>query len=233
MTDDPDNPQQPANPKHRAVRSFVLRGGRLTSGQKRALKELWPQHGINLPPGLINLPLEFKNTAPVTLEIGFGNGENIISMAKNDRQGNYLGIEVHEPGVGHCLLGIEEHDLSNVRVMRDDAVAVLRQHIEDAALSRINLFFPDPWHKKRHHKRRIVQPDFIRLLARKLRPGGTFHVATDWPNYAEHIELIMNDIDLFESAHNVPGDRIETRFDLRGQRIGHDNWEHAWCTRSI
>jgi tRNA (guanine-N7-)-methyltransferase len=134
--------------------------------------------------------------------------------------------------VGHCLLKIEAQKLGNVRVIRDDAVEMLRNNIADAALSRINLFFPDPWHKKRHHKRRIVQPEFISLLARKLSAGGMFHVATDWPDYAEHIKTVMNQSDAFEPMDNVPVDRIETRFDLRGQKLGHENWERAWCTRS-
>jgi tRNA (guanine-N7-)-methyltransferase len=175
---------------------------------------------------------EFGRQADVSLEIGFGNGENLIALARQYPHENFLGIEVHDPGVGHCLLRIKEEELTNLRVIRTDAVEVLHSNIADAALARINLFFPDPWHKKRHHKRRILQADFAELLARKLVPGGIFHVATDWPNYAEHIEAVMNDCESFESTENIPDDRIKTRFDLRGERLGHSNWERAWCTRS-
>lgn len=214
--------------RHRGIRSYVLRTGRLTTGQKRALDELWPVYGIDAQKEPFELGNLFETPAPVTLEIGFGNGENLLAMAAGDPNGNYLGIEVHDPGVGRCLLGIEENALKNVRLMQQDAVDVLRNNIGDAALKRVNLFFPDPWHKKRHHKRRIVQAEFIALLARKISPGGLFHVATDWPNYAEHIEDVMKASNAFEIANDIPDDRIESRFDLRGQRLGHKNWEQAW-----
>lgn len=233
MNDEQSTSAGPDNIRRRGIRSYVLRAGRLTAAQKRALTELWPRFGIAAGNALIDLAAAFDRTAPVILEIGFGNGENLVAMAAAAPDRNFLGIEVHEPGVGHCLLEIERLGLTNVRVMRDDAVEVIRNRIADAALARINLFFPDPWHKKRHHKRRIVQPAFVDLLARKLLPGGLFHVATDWPNYAEHIDSVMKAAELFEPADKVPDDRIETRFDLRGRRLGHSNWEQAWCKRSI
>lgn len=224
-------PTTDTKPK-RGIKSFVLRAGRLTTGQQRALKELWPRFGIEVPDKPINLPDLFGRDAPVVMEIGFGNGDNLVDMAVADPQQNYLGVEVHEPGVGHCLLRIEATGADNVRIIRHDAVEVLRDWLPDNCLARINLFFPDPWHKKRHHKRRIVQADFVRLLAQKLQPGGIFHVATDWPDYAEHIAEIMAASSEFRALGVAPADRHITRFDTRGQKLGHNNWERAWCTRS-
>lgn len=218
--------------RHRRIKSFVLRTGRLTTAQRRALEELWPRFGLDLNEQPIMLADVFNRTAPVTLEIGFGNGENLTAMALAEPEQNFLGIEVHEPGVGHCLLQIEKHQLNNVRLIRHDAVEVLESAISDGSLERINLFFPDPWHKKRHHKRRIVQRDFTRMIARKLRRGGVFHVATDWPDYAEHIADVMSSSPEFVALAEPPDDRIVTRFDTRGSKLGHTNWERAWCTRS-
>jgi len=210
----------------------VLRTGRLTTAQRRALEELWPQFGLDIKAQAIDLADLFNRKAPVTLEIGFGNGENLVAMALAAPEQNFLGIEVHEPGVGHCLLGIEKHRLSNVRLIRHDAVEVLETAIADESLDRINLFFPDPWHKKRHNKRRIVQRNFTRLMAKKLREGGVFHVATDWPNYAEHIAEVLTNSPEFIELPEAPNDRTVTRFDKRGSKLGHTNWERAWCTRN-
>ncbi len=231
MSDENPTHKQPDR-HHRPVRSFVLRTGRMTPGQRRALDDLWPVYGLDCDADPIDFSKAFGREAPVVLEIGFGNGENLASMARAYPEQDFVGIEVHEPGVGHCILQAEEHQLTNLRVMREDAVEILRQQIPDHSLSRVNLFFPDPWHKKRHHKRRIVKPEFTALLAHKLIPGGLFHVATDWPNYAEHIDEVMNASAEFEAAQQTPTDRIETRFDKRGQRLGHENWERAWCTPS-
>lgn len=221
--------KNPEERPHRPIRSYVLRTGRMTAGQQRAMKDLWPLYGIDKGEPQLSFEALFPNPAPVTMEIGFGNGDNLVAMAAAAPGLNFLGIEVHEPGVGHCLLGVEEAELQNVRVMRDDAVEILRTRVVDGSLARVNLFFPDPWHKKRHHKRRIVQPEFVHLLARKLGSGGVFHVATDWPNYAEHIAEVMAASSEFELMESAPADRIETRFDARGQRLGHANWEQAWC----
>ncbi len=166
------------------------------------------------------------------MEIGFGNGDNLVEMAVNAPEKNFLGVEVHEPGVGHCLLKIEETGAQNVRLIRHDAIEVLRDWLTDHALARVNLFFPDPWHKKRHHKRRIVQTGFLQLLVRKLQPGGMLHIVTDWPDYAEHIAAIVAQNPDFETLASNPNDRTTTRFDKRGKRLGHSNWERAWCTRS-
>ncbi len=232
MTVGKEKPIAKSTLKLRPIRSFVLRTGRTTAGQRRAMHELWPLYGIASGSTEIDFDKLFTQSAPVILEIGFGNGDNLVSMACGAPKDNFLGIEVHEPGVGHCLLRIEAQQTDNIRIIRDDAVEVLQNRIPDSSLSRVNLFFPDPWHKKRHHKRRIVQPAFITLLALKLTLGGIFHVATDWPNYAEHIAGVMNSCDDFEALPDFPADRITTRFDARGKRLGHANWERAWCTRN-
>lgn len=218
--------------KRRKIRSFVLRTGRQTSAQKRAMGELWPHFGLNINNQPIDLATQFDRLAPVILEIGFGNGENIVAMAIAAPKNNFLGIEVHEPGVGHCLLQIEKTNINNVRLICHDAVEVLEASIEDGSLDRVNLFFPDPWHKKRHNKRRIVQRNFMRLVAEKLRAGGIFHVATDWPDYAEHIADVLSNCPEFIALPEPPDDRTVTRFDTRGSKLGHSNWERAWCTRS-
>jgi tRNA (guanine-N7-)-methyltransferase len=219
-------------PRHRRIKSFVLRTGRQTPAQRRAMDELWPRFGVNVAGTEIDLSAQFSRVAPVTLEIGFGNGENVVAMAVAAPEINFLGIEVHEPGVGHCLLQIEKQGIDNVRLIRHDAVEVLESAIEDGSLDRINLFFPDPWHKKRHNKRRIVQRNFMRLIARKLRAGGMFHVATDWPDYAEHIAEVLDQCPEFMALPKAPTDRTVTRFDTRGSKLGHTNWERSWCTRS-
>jgi tRNA (guanine-N7-)-methyltransferase len=204
----------------------------MTAGQQRAMRELWPVYGLADVAGILDLNAIFGREADVILEIGFGNGDNLVDMATAAPEKNFLGIEVHPPGVGHCLLRIEQSGAKNVRLIRDDAVEILARHIADSSLSRANLFFPDPWHKKRHHKRRIVQRSFIELLARKLKVGGLFHVATDWPDYAEHIEELMKAAPGFELQSGFPADRSTTRFDSRGARLGHENWEAAWCNCS-
>jgi tRNA (guanine-N7-)-methyltransferase len=196
------------------------------------MDELWPLYGIEQASTELRLNELFARPAPVTLEIGFGNGDNLAAMANSSPDSNFIGVEVHEAGVGHCLLRIAEQQNTNVRIIRDDAVEVLRDRIPAGSLHRVNLFFPDPWHKKRHHKRRIVQPAFIELIAEKLSPGGLFHVATDWENYAEHIEEVMTSCETFKALPDFPTDRITTRFDTRGNRLGHTNWERAWCKRS-
>ena len=185
---------------HRPIRSFVKRAGRLTAAQKRALEQLWPQYGIEYSNSELQFDKIFGRRAAVTLEIGFGNGELLATMAAAQPDVDFIGVEVHEPGVGHCLLQIEACGLTNVRLICHDAIDVLTHQVPDAALSQVNLFFADPWPKKRHHKRRIVQPEFVALLARKIAPGGLFHAATDWMNYAEHIEATVNTSPCFESS---------------------------------
>jgi len=219
--------------RRRQIRSYVLRTGRLTLGQRRALTNLWPAYGIPNNDGVLDLGMLFDNQRPVTLEIGFGNGDSLVAMAAAAPERNFIGAEVHEPGVGHCLMRLGELQLGNVRVVRQDAVEFITQRLADHSLARVNLFFPDPWHKKRHHKRRIVQSDFVALLARKLKPGGIFHVATDWPDYAQHIAATMANSQAYVALQMTPMDRVTSKFDMRGQRLGHSNWEQAWCSRNI
>ena len=223
----------------RTIRSFVLREGRVTPGQQRAFDELWPRFGIGSDDSLdwpaditLDLPSIFGNDHPVTLEIGFGNGDSLAEMASAAPERNFIGIEVHRPGVGHLLLKTEELGLSNLRVMRKDAVQVLKTALPAASLDRVQLFFPDPWHKKRHHKRRILQPAFIALLARVIRPGGHFHAATDWENYAEHMMVMLTAAsDRFENTAGAgnytprPDYRPLTKFEQRGHRLGHGVWD--------
>lgn len=221
----PDEPR-PLRP----IRSFVRREGRLTAGQQRALQELWPRYGLEADAPL-DLTQVFGRDAPRTLEIGFGNGASLATMAAQQPQHDFIGIEVHRPGVGHLLQLIEKHGLANVRVMREDAVQILKHCIADDSLDRVLLLFPDPWHKKRHHKRRIVQPEFVALLATKLRRGGHLHMATDWEDYAEHMVSVMSGSTAFRNCAKSgafvarPDYRPVTKFEQRGQRLGHGVWD--------
>jgi tRNA (guanine-N7-)-methyltransferase len=216
---------------HRAIRSYTLRQGRLTPAQQRAMDDLFPRFGI--PGGETPLDFDtiFGRSAPRILEIGFGNGDSLAAIAQAHPDNDYLGIEVNTPGVGHLLLKIEELGLSNLRVMRDDAVEVLTHRIADASLDGVYLFFADPWPKKRHHKRRIVQEEFAQLLRRKLKPGGRFHMATDWENYAQHMLEVMNAAAGFRNTSSTgdyvprPDYRPLTKFEQRGQRLGHGVWD--------
>jgi tRNA (guanine-N7-)-methyltransferase len=227
-SEDP-NPSSSGAAPHRPVRSFVLREGRLTSGQTRAFAELWPRFGADRQPGqVIDLPGLFGNANRVTLEIGFGNGESLAQMAEARPEQNFLGLEVHRPGVGHLLLEIERLKLRNLRVMRADALELLRDGLPPGSLAAVQLFFPDPWPKQRHHKRRIVQPAFASLVARVLPPGGLLHAATDWEPYAEHMLAVLDAADdLFENCagHGCfapgPSGRPPTKFERRGERLGH------------
>ena len=215
-----NNDRATDKPAIRRTRSFVRRAGRITAGQQRALDELWPRWGIDCPDGQLDLEAIFGRDAPRVLEIGFGNGDTFVRMAAQSPDTDFLGIEVHEPGVGHCLLGIEKEGLTNLRVIRHDAVEVLQNWLPADSFNRIQLFFPDPWPKKRHHKRRIVQPEFMDLVAQVLKPGGVFHVATDWANYAGHIETVLgSDPRFLRVDDELP--RLETRFEQRGRRLGH------------
>jgi len=215
----------------REIKSFVRRIGRMTEGQKRAITDLWPRYGLDYTGTLRDLASVFGNPNPVVLEIGFGNGEALFAAAKADPARNYVGIEVHEPGVGRLLKQADDAGLGNLRVSRHDAVEVLRSEISPAALAELRLYFPDPWHKARHHKRRIVQPGFVELVASRLQPGGLFHLATDWEAYAEHMFDVLdaspsfrNELGPRQSAPR-PDWRIETHFQKRGERLGHGVWD--------
>ena len=217
--------------KHRPIRSFVRREGRLTKGQQRALNELWDKYGISNENCLLDLDKVFERNAPKVLEIGFGNGHSLAEMAAEHSDEDYLGIEVHRPGVGALLLLIEEHGLSNIRLICDDAVEILKLRIADNSLDRVQLFFPDPWHKKRHHKRRILKPDFVSLVAQKLKHGGLFHLATDWEDYAMQMVDVMSKSAEFENTASDsdfvprPEYRPLTKFEQRGKRLGHGVWD--------
>ncbi|MDH5601139.1 MAG: tRNA (guanosine(46)-N7)-methyltransferase TrmB, partial [Gammaproteobacteria bacterium] len=198
---------------------------------ERALKELFPLYGISLTDKPLDLTDVFKRTAPTVFEIGFGNGTSLAEMAMNNPQQNYIGVEVHRPGVGNLLLQIEKDDLTNVRVINADAVEVLQQMISDESLDAVYLFFADPWHKKRHHKRRIVQQEFAGLLRKKLKVGGIFHMATDWENYAGHMMEVMSSAEGFENTAGKnqytpkPDYRPVTKFEQRGHKLGHSVWD--------
>jgi tRNA (guanine-N7-)-methyltransferase len=211
----------------RPIRSFVRRTGRMTPSQQKALDELMPQSGIKFAQQLLNLEANYGRRAPIVLEIGFGNGETLVQQASDNPGQDYLGIEVHEPGIGHCLLTAREAGVSNIRLIAHDAIEVLEQQIPLDSLQRINLYFPDPWPKKRHHKRRIVQPDFLDLCADRLQANGSLHIATDWANYAEHIDQTLAASERFECSErrehdgDKPLDRPMTKFERRGLRKGH------------
>lgn len=211
----------------RTIRSYVVRAGRMTAAQTRALQELWPRYGLDGEGPPLELAQVFGRRAPVTLEIGFGNGDNLAALAAAHPQRDFIGVEVHPPGVGQLLLKAEAAQLSNLRVIRHDAIEVLRQRIAPGTLDSILVLFPDPWHKKRHHKRRIVNDRFAELAASRLRIGGTLQLATDWEAYAEWMLEVLNASAALRNraadGRFVPRspDRIRTRFEARGERLGH------------
>jgi tRNA (guanine-N7-)-methyltransferase len=215
-------------PHRRTVRSFVRRAGRLTPSQARALEELWPHFGIDPPPGPLDLDHVFGRRAPRTLEIGFGNGDNLAALAGRHPERDYLGVEVHDPGVGHLLTRIEREGLRNVRVARHDAVEVVSAWLPPASIDETLIFFPDPWHKKRHHKRRLVQAEFLERLARVMQDGGRLHLATDWAPYAAQMLETCDESPHFDNTlagggyAPRPETRPETKFERRGLGLGHE-----------
>jgi tRNA (guanine-N7-)-methyltransferase len=215
----------------RRVRSFVLRAGRITAGQERALNELWPRYGLEFGAAPLDLDAVFGRSARRCLEIGFGTGEVIAALAEAHPEVDYLGIEVHRSGVGRLLLRAENALLTNLRVICHDAVEVLATQIRDCSCDEILVFFPDPWHKKRHHKRRLIQPQFVRSLARTLRTGGVLRLATDWQEYAQRmLEVCSAETQLVSSSPKLtyaprPEFRPATRFERRGERLGHAVWD--------
>ncbi len=219
-------------PHLRRIKSYVLREGRLTTGQERALRELWPEWGIEYTDSLLDLDKVFgRSNAPLTVEIGFGMGKSLVEMASKAPERNFIGIEVHTPGIGACLADIRDHNISNLRVVHHDAVEVFNSMIPDDSVDTLQLYFPDPWHKARHHKRRIVKPEFLDMIMPKLRQGGVIHMATDWENYAEQMLEVLSADSRIEnlSADNTyvprPDFRPLTKFELRGQRLGHGVWD--------
>jgi tRNA (guanine-N7-)-methyltransferase len=220
-----------ASQPQRGIRSYTLRQGRLTPAQQRAMDKLLPRFGLVCSGEPLDFAASFGRKTPLILEIGFGSGDSLAQMAQAHPENDYLGIEVHTPGVGHLLLRIEELGLPNVRVMREDAVQVLRDCISTDSLAAVYLFFADPWPKKKHHKRRIVQTEFVQLLHSRIVPGGYFHMATDWQDYARHMLEVMAEAEGFRNISPTgdfvprPDYRPLTRFEQRGKRLGHGVWD--------
>ena len=219
------------SPTLRSVRSFVKRGGRTTVAQSRALTDLWPSYGVDAGAGALDLDAIYGRAAPRVLEIGFGDGESLVSRAAATPEADFLGVEVHPPGVGHCLLLAAEAALCNLRVVSQDAVEVLTLRLAPASLTEVLIWFPDPWPKKRHHKRRIVQPDFATLVATRIVPGGRLRFATDWQPYAEHALAGLNAHAAFRNQAADGGyvarpvERPLTKFERRGLRLGHSVYD--------
>ncbi|MDG1733623.1 MAG: tRNA (guanosine(46)-N7)-methyltransferase TrmB [Thalassotalea sp.] len=215
----------------RQVRSFVKREGRLTKAQGRALETLWDTMGLNHSDGMIDAASLFGNSNPITLEIGFGMGKSLVAMAKAAPQINFIGIEVHRPGVGACLAEAETEGVDNLKVYEHDAIEILADCIPKGSIDTVQLFFPDPWHKAKHHKRRIVKPEFIESIRGALKVDGVFHMATDWENYAECMLEDMTGApgfgNLSENNDYVPrpDSRPLTKFENRGQNLGHGVWD--------
>ena len=231
MMNEMDQPQ-------RRLRSFVRRQGRMTEGQSRAMETLWQDYGLDLRQGLLNSTELFGNDGPVILEIGFGDGVSLLQMAQAAADSNFIGIEVHRPGVGKLINDAHHAGVTNIRVFCEDAIDVLQQCIADNSLDGVQLFFPDPWHKKRHNKRRIVQAEFAQLVRTKLKVGGYFHMATDWEPYAEHMLAVMSAADGYENQAGAeqyspkPDYRPVTKFERRGERLGHGVWDLVFIKSS-
>jgi len=226
-----ENPQNEPPTPRRSIKSFVLRQGRLTNAQQNALDNHWQDYGIDFSEQLLDYRALFGNDNEIIVEIGFGNGDSLLQQAINQPQYNFIGIEVHGPGVGHLIHNANAQDIHNIKVIRHDAIDVLAQQITDNSITQLQLFFPDPWHKKRHHKRRIIKPAFIELIQKKLETGGFFHMATDWQHYAEHM---LDEMDQARAFRNTAGSgnysptkgaRCETKFERRGIKLGHGVWD--------
>ena len=216
-------------PEHRPIRSFVLRQGRISNAQRHAYEILLPQYGIPFEDNLINLDQIFGRSSPKFLEIGFGMGETTVSIAQMHLQNDYLAIDVHTPGVGSLLKQISETGLSNLRIIQHDAVEVLKCMLTPECLDGTHIFFPDPWPKARHHKRRLIQPQFITLLSERLKHGGYLHVATDWEEYAQQIlQVLSSEPQLINTVTDYaprPAYRPLTKFEQRGLKLGHGVWD--------
>ncbi len=222
---------EPGHPRHRPVRSFVLREGRITPAQKRAFDAHWARYGLDYHGRVRDLDQAFGRQAPRVMEIGFGNGEALAWAGMHDPDRDYIGVEVHRPGVGRLMNALAAAGADNVRIYRHDAVDVLRDEIAPGALAEVRIWFPDPWPKKRHHKRRLVQPDFVDLVASRMAPGGLLHLATDWAAYAGHMCEVMAQASGWRNRSptgdfvECPPWRIRTHFEQRGRRLGHGVWD--------
>ena len=229
MTQTPSTPSDNDPIPKRSIRSFVLRQSHMTPAQQKAIDTLWPQFGLDFQAATVDLNTLFGHTAPKILEIGFGMGTATAEIAQRLPESDFLAIDVHGPGVGNLLKLIHEQSIGNIRVMRHDAVAVVETMLADASFDGIHTFFPDPWHKKRHHKRRLIQAAFVAMLLPKLKPGGYIHLATDWEEYAvQMLDVLSSFAELRNSAADyapTPAYRPETKFEARGKRLGHGVWD--------
>jgi tRNA (guanine-N7-)-methyltransferase len=218
----------------RTIRSFVTRAGRITEGQQRALDLLWPKYGVEPGPQPLDLDALFGRRAARVVEIGFGNGENLATLATAHRERDYLGIEVHRAGVGRLMLAAEAAQLTNLRIACHDAVEVFERQLAPRTLDEVLILFPDPWHKKRHHKRRLIQPPFVALVASRMQAGGVLRLATDWEPYAaQMLEVLGASADFANLSRDGgfierPPQRVTTRFEKRGTRLGHGVWDLAF-----
>ena len=233
MTDTPDHDHDATDvPQHmRRIRSFVLREGRMTPAQQRAFDAHWSRYGIDYRGAPHDFAASFDRQAPLVLEIGFGNGEALAWASEHDQARDFIGVEVHGPGVGRLMNVLAAREANNVRLYRHDAVEVLQHEIAPGTLAEARIWFPDPWHKKRHNKRRLIQSEFVALLASRMAPNGLLHLATDWQDYAEHMLEVMeaaadwrNDVGPAQYAEK-PEWRIETHFERRGLKLGHGVWD--------
>jgi tRNA (guanine-N7-)-methyltransferase len=226
---------KPSDPSQRPIRSFVLRQGRTSPAQTRAHETLMPRYGAPFKPQLLDLNELFGRPAPKILEIGFGMGATTATIAANRPELDFLGLEVHTPGVGSLLKLIEERGIPNLRIIQHDAVEVLQQMIAPDTLAGVHIFFPDPWPKKRHHKRRLIQPEFVKLLISRITPGGYVHLATDWEEYAEQMLAVLSaEEGLANTADGYapcPDYRPETKFETRGLKLGHGVWDLVFRKR--
>lgn len=230
MVTEAEQPVPHPPPHLRGVRSYVVRGGRTTSAQRRAIEDLWPRYGTE-GTGRLDAPALFGRDLPLAVEIGFGNGEALLELAAAHPERGFLGVEVYPPGVGRLLQALAERGIDNVRVVRDDAVRLFEERIAEGSLAAVYVWFPDPWPKKRHHKRRLVQPAFVARLARALAPGGRLHLATDWEDYAYQMLAVTGAEPLLVNPAgrggfaDGPGERPATRFERRGRGLGHPVWD--------
>jgi len=215
----------------RHIRSFVLRQGRFTPAQQRAFGEYWSRYGLSLDAGMIDPRRTFGRHAELVLEIGFGNGEQLLWSARNEPDKDFIGIEVHRPGVGRLMNSLASHNVDNVRLYNDDAVSVIERCIATASLAEVRIYFPDPWPKKRQQKRRLIQAEFVALLADRVAANGVLHLATDWADYAEQMDAVLESSPRWRNRAGVarfvarPDWRIETHFEKRGRRLGHGVWD--------
>jgi tRNA (guanine-N7-)-methyltransferase len=211
----------------RPIRSFIRRQGRLSPAQGRAIERYWPRFGIEYQSKMIDMSAIFGRSSPIVLEIGFGMGASLFEMASQQPALDFIGIEIHTPGIGSLLNHIAAANLQNIRIINHDAVEVLNDMIQDASLSKIQIFFPDPWPKKRHHKRRLIQVPFVEHLLKKLAPGGLLHIATDWEDYARHIQEVLVQVPSLRE-YTDQANRPKTKYESRGRRLGHEIWDFVF-----